>query len=243
MWDFYFYLLIGLLVFFGFTVRAITGFGSTMILAPIIALFLEPKHAVVFVILLESAMGVVFIAKEQLNFEIKHIFLGGVSGIVAGLFLFGLLAQRVVGLIIGVSVLAFSILFLLDITFRTKKENSLFTTLGFLSGSMGVLTGINGPQIVLGLVNQDYDGEFIRSCMITYLIVIDFVTLASFAISGYVTVDLVKLLIYSVPSLILSYFVGTYILKYTDPEKLKRLMLIITLFAGMLAIWKFVPSW
>ncbi|MEA2075837.1 MAG: hypothetical protein U9O85_08960 [Euryarchaeota archaeon] len=51
----------------------------------------------------------------------------------------------------------------------------LFTTLGFLSGSMGVLTGINGPQIVLGLANQGYDGTFIRRCMITYLIVIDFV--------------------------------------------------------------------
>ncbi len=108
---------------------------------------------------------------------------------------------------------------------------------------MGVLTGINGPQIVLGLVNPGYDGEFVRSCMISYLIVIDFITLASFSISGYVTVDLVKLLIYSIPFLLLSYFVGTYILKFTDPEKLKRMMLIITLFAGMLAILKFLPSW
>ncbi|HUV79608.1 MAG TPA: sulfite exporter TauE/SafE family protein [Candidatus Bathyarchaeia archaeon] len=241
MWDFYFYLLIGLLVFFGFTVRVIAGFGSTMLIAPILALFLEPKHTVVFVILLESAMGIVFIVKEKLNFEIKPIFVGGFSGIIAGIFLFGLLSQRLVGLIIGASVLTFSLLFLLNITFRTEKEKSLFTTLGFLSGSMGVLTGINGPQIVLGLVNQGYDATFIRRTMITYLIVIDFVTLASFSISGYLTANLLKLLIYSVPFLIFSYVAGTYVLKFVDPEKLKRIMLIITLFAGILAIWKFLP--
>jgi len=241
MCDLYFYLLIGLLVFFGFTVRAITGFGSTMLIAPILALFLEPKQVVVFVILLESAMGVVFIVKEKLNFEVKHIFVGGFSGIITGIFLFGFLAQRLVGFIIGVSVLTFSILFLLNITFRTEKEKSLFTTLGFLSGSMGVLTGINGPQIVLGLVNQGYDATFIRRTLITYLIVIDFVTLASFSVSGYVTANILKLLFYSVPFLICSYVAGTYILKFVNPEKLKRIMLIITLFAGALAIWKFLP--
>jgi hypothetical protein len=241
MGDLYFYLLIGLLVFLGFTVRVITGFGSAMILAPLIALFLEPKHTVVFIILQECAMGIVFIVKEQLNFEIKHIFVGGFFGIIGGIFLFGLLSQRIVGFVIGVSVLTFSILFLLNINFKTEREGLLFTTLGFLSGSMGVLTGINGPQIVLGLANQGYDGNFIRRCMITYLIVIDFVTLGSFSASGYVTTNLLKLLVFAVPFLILSYVVGTYILKFINPEKLKRIMLIITLFAGILAIWKFLP--
>ena len=79
----------------------------------------------------------------------------------------------------------------LNINFRTKKEGLLFTALGLISGSMGVLTGINGPPIVFGLVNQQYDATFIRRCLITYLIVIDIITLASFSISGYVTVDLV----------------------------------------------------
>jgi len=106
---------------------------------------------------------------------------------------------------------------------------------------MGVLTGINGPQIVLGLVNQGYDARFIRGCMITYLIVIDFITLASFAIAGYVTANLLKLLIYSIPFLLFSYIAGTYLLKFVNPEKLKRIMLIITLFAGTLAIWNFLP--
>jgi hypothetical protein len=49
--DFYFYVLIGLLVFFGFTVRVVTGFGVALILAPLIYLFLGLKHAVILIVL------------------------------------------------------------------------------------------------------------------------------------------------------------------------------------------------
>jgi uncharacterized membrane protein YfcA len=114
-------------------------------------------------------------------------------------------------------------------------------TLGFLSGAMGVLTGINRPQIVLGLVNQGYDGDFIRRCMITYLMVIDFITLASFSVAGYVTLNILKLLVYSIPFLLLAFGAGTCVLKFVEPEKLRRMMLFVTLFAGILAIWEFVP--
>lgn len=77
--------------------------------------------------------------------------------------------------------------------------------------------------------------------MISYLIVIDYVIFALFSISGYVTADLLKLLVYSVPSLLLAYIFEKYILNFINPEKLKRIMLVITLFAGILAIWNFLP--
>ena len=239
--DLYVYLVIGLLVFFGFTVRVITGFGSTMLIAPLLTFLLEPKQVVVFVIMLESAIGVLFALREQLSFTLKPIFLGGVLGIVTGMLLFGMVTQRLVGFIIGVSVLIFSILFLMNVTFKAKRERPLFAALGFLSGSMGVLTGINGPQIVLGLVNQGYDGGFIRRCMISYLLVVDFVTLASFSVAGYVTAGVLQLLVFALPFLVLAYLAGSYILQFVAQEKLKRAILMTTLVAGLLAVWKFVP--
>jgi uncharacterized membrane protein YfcA len=239
--NLYLYLVIGLLVFLGFTVRVITGFGSTMLIAPLLTFLLEPKQVVVFVILLESAIGVLFALKEQLTFTLKPMFLGGVLGILTGIFLFGIVTQRLVGLVIGVSVLIFSILFLMNVTFRTERERPLFAALGFLSGSMGVLTGINGPQIVLGLVNQGYDGNFVRRCMISYLLVVDLVTLASFCIAGYVAANLLLLLVFALPFLVLAYLAGAYILLVIDQEHLKRAILMTTLLAGLLAVWKFVP--
>ena len=240
MVDLSWYLLIGLLVFCGFTVRVVTGFGSALIIAPLLSLLMEPKDAVVFIILLECAIGVVFLAREPLTFTIKPIFIGGGAGVLAGIVLFRLVTQRLLGFTIGLAVLILSLIFLMNVTFRTEREGTLFAMLGFLSGSMGVLTGINGPQIVLGLVNQGYDSSFIRSCMITYLIVIDYLTLASFTLAGYLTMNVLKLLAWSLPFIICSYGAGTVLLNFVDPERLKRIMLISTLLAGILAIWKFL---
>jgi len=240
MVDLSWYLLIGLLVFFGFTVRVVTGFGSALIVAPLLSLLMEPKDVVVFIILLECAIGVVFLAREPLTFTIKPIFIGGGAGVLAGIVLFRLVTQRLLGFTIGLAVLILSLIFLMNVTFRTEREGTLFAMLGFLSGSMGVLTGINGPQIVLGLVNQGYNSSFIRSCMITYLIVIDYLTLASFTLAGYLTMNVLKLLAWSLPFIICSYGAGTVLLNFVDPERLKRIMLISTLLAGVLAIWKFL---
>ena len=240
MVDLSWYLLIGLLVFFGFTVRVVTGFGSALIVAPLLSLLMEPKDVVVFSILLECAIGVVFLAREPLTFTIKPIFIGGGAGVLAGIVLFRLVTQRLLGFTIGLAVLILSLIFLMNVTFRTEREGTLFAMLGFLSGSMGVLTGINGPQIVLGLVNQGYNSSFIRSCMITYLIVIDYLTLASFTLAGYLTMNVLKLLAWSLPFIICSYGAGTVLLNFVDPERLKRIMLISTLLAGVLAIWKFL---
>ena len=45
---------------------------------------------------------------------------------------------------------------------------------------------------------------------------------------------------FSISFLLLPYIAGTYVLKFVEPEKLKRIMLFITMFAGILAIWKFL---
>lgn len=241
MVDLAWYLLIGLLVFCGFTVRVVTGFGSALIVAPLLSLLMEPKDAVVFMILLECAIGLVFLAREPLNFSIKPLFIGGGAGVLAGIVLFRVVTQRLLGFTIGLAVLILSLIFLMNVTFRTTREGSLFSLLGFISGSMGVLTGINGPQIVLGLVNQGYDSSFIRSCMITYLIVIDYLTLASFTLADYLTVNVLKLLAGALPVIICSYVAGTVLLNFADPERLKRIMLVSTLLVGILTIWKFLP--
>jgi uncharacterized membrane protein YfcA len=77
--------------------------------------------------------------------------------------------------------------------------------------------------------------------MITYLIVIDYLTLASFTLAGYLTMNVLKLLAWALPFIICSYGAGRALLNFVDPERLKRVMLISTLLAGILAIWNFVP--
>ena len=67
-------------VFVAFTLRTITGFGSAMLLSPILSAIIPPKEAVIFIILLENEVNVVYLIREKLNFSLREVFIGGIIG-------------------------------------------------------------------------------------------------------------------------------------------------------------------
>ncbi len=143
-----------LLTLTAFTVRVVTGFGSAILLSPIFSNLMPPKEAVVLIILLESFVNVIFLLREKMNFSLIEIYLGAFFGIAVGIFFFGLLPQHIVGLAIGIGMGIMAAVMLLGIDFRVTRTKPLFLGMGFLSGAMGVITGVNGPQIVITLANQ-----------------------------------------------------------------------------------------
>ena len=214
-----------LLTLIAFTIRVVTGFGSAIFLSPIFSNILPPKEAVVLLILLESFVNIIFVVREKLNFSLREIYFGGFAGVAAGMFLFGIASQEIVGLLIGFGMGILASLMLFGVSFRVRRAKPMFLTLGFVSGIMGVLTGVNGPQIVIGLTNQGYNSAFIRSFMITYLVVIDTVTLSAFVAFGHVSYEVLTKLALIAPFVAAAYFTGRKILGRLDGESLKKLML------------------
>ena len=225
-------------VFVVFTLRTITGFGSAMLLSPILSAIIPPKEAVVLIILLENEVNFVYLMRERLNFSLKEVFAGAIIGILCGILLFKKISQEELRMLIGIFVTAFAILILFGFRFEVPKrfERAFFFALGNFSGAMGVLTSINGPQIVLGLANQGYDSKFIRIFIISYLIVIDFITLMLFMFAGELCLSILKFGFLCIPSLLFAYTCGKIVEKRMSKEFLRFLMLVLSLFAGILAV-------
>ena len=225
-------------VFVAFTLRTITGFGSAMLLSPILSAIIPPKEAVIFIILLENEVNVVYLIREKLNFSLKEVFIGGIIGVFCGIFIFKKISQEELRMLIGIFVAVFALLLLFGFRIEVprKFERLFFFALGSFSGAMGVLTSINGPQIVLGLANQGYDSKFIRIFIISYLIVIDFITLMLFCFSGRLHWSIIKLGFFCIPAVLFAYICGKIVEKRTSKEFLRKLMLTLSLFAGILAV-------
>ena len=226
-------ILIYISLIIAFTIRVVTGFGSAMLLSPILSMLLMPKEAVVLALLFESAINSVFSVKEKLVFTLKEVYMGAFSGIVAGIFLFGILSQRFIGIVIGLSMTLISISLLKGLNFYIQAEGIFFYLLGFVSGSMGVLTGVNGPQLVLGMVNQRYNPDKIRTFIITYFVVIDTLTLIAFILFGHVNLRILILFLSSIPFIYLSYLLGIRILKHMNSVLLHRVILYIVLLSSL----------
>jgi len=225
-------------VFVAFTLRTITGFGSAMLLSPILSAIIPPKEAVIFIILLENEVNVVYLIREKLNFSLKEVFIGGIIGVFCGIFIFRKISQEELRMLIGIFVAAFALLLLFGFRIEVPKkfERLFFFALGSFSGAMGVLTSINGPQIVLGLANQGYDSKFIRIFIISYLIVIDFITLMLFCFSGRLHWSIIKLGFFCIPAVLFAYICGKIVEKRTSKASLRKLMLTLSLLAGILAV-------
>jgi len=214
-----------LLTLTAFTVRVVTGFGSAILLSPIFSNLMPPKEAVVLIILLESFVNLIFLFKERMNFSLKEIYVGAFSGIAVGILFFGFLPQEIIGLAIGVGMGIMAAVMLFGADLKVERTKPLFLSMGFLSGAMGVITGVNGPQIVIALANQGYAASYIRSFMITYLVVIDTVTLSAFFAFGHINSEILFKFFALAPSILIAYLVGSRILLRTDGERLKRIIL------------------
>ncbi len=233
---------IAALVFFAYSVRVLTGFGSVIMLSPLLSLLYPPKEAVILVVLLESFVNLLFFIGEKLNFSLKEVYFGASIGVLTGLFLFNFLPSRTVGIVIGVSLTIISLLLLFEFRFRVERERELFTFSGFLSGFLGVLTGVTGPQVVVTLVNQGYDSKFVRNFMISYLFVVYTAILFVFLMSGHLRVDAVLKLAKFSPAVVLAYVFGKRVVAKFESEKLEKVILLLVLLSSFNLLVKYTFS-
>ena len=228
------------LVFFAYVVRTLTGFGSVVLLSPILSNVFGPKNAVVLVVLMESFVSLIFFVKERLNFNLKEIYFGSFVGALIGYFFFESFSERELGIVIGFSLLVLSLALLFDVRYKIRKERSLFIFSGFLSGSLGVLSGVTGPQVVIALVNQGYDSKFVRKFMISYLSVIYAIILTIFTLSGHVSYSILSKFLICLPSIAFAYFFGKKIVLRIDSKKLEKIILVVVLLSSLSLLLKYL---
>ncbi|ADC65487.1 protein of unknown function DUF81 [Ferroglobus placidus DSM 10642] len=233
-------LLLIFLVFFAYVVRTLTGFGSVVLLSPILSSIFGPKNAVILVVLMESFISIIFAVKERLNFDLKEVYFGSFVGALIGYFFFESLSERELGIAIGLSLIVLSLALIFDVKYRVREEKPLFFFSGFLSGSLGVLSGVTGPQVVIALVNQGYDSKFVRRFMISYLSVVYATILTIFIFSGHVSYSILSKFLVCIPSIALAYFFGKRIVLKIDSKKLEKVILIVVLISSLSLILKYL---
>lgn len=235
--------LLALMVFLAFNVRVVTGFGSAILLSPMLSNFFPPKDVVVLMILMESLINVLFLTRESLRFRPAELYAGGISGIIAGTALFSALSQRIVGLAIGSGMSVLSLLMLRGVRLRVNRRAQLFFLSGVISGFMGVLTGVNGPQVVLALASQGFDASHVRSVIITYLMVIDTIILLAFALLGYISAGILWNFAIFAPSIVLAYLTGRRLLGRMDEGLLRRIILLAVLVSSATLVVRYSGVW
>ncbi|MGH8616494.1 MAG: sulfite exporter TauE/SafE family protein [Burkholderiales bacterium] len=180
-------LLVPLLVFGAFVAFGVTGFGSTILALPLIALLLPIKFAIPMFVLLDFAaalrQGLKFrdtIAKDELAWLLPFM----VAGVVMGVLIFVRMPAAWLAVAMGLFVLGYGLHLLRGREPRLRLTRRWAIPTGLVGGTVAALFGAAGPLFVMYLNARGLDATRLRSTMAVVFVVSTGARIVLFALTG-----------------------------------------------------------
>jgi uncharacterized protein len=157
MYDFYIFFIVA---FLSIVIGTVAGFGTSTIFLPVALIFVDFKTALVLVAIthLSANMGATTFFRHGLDRRLILLF--GVPSIfitIIGAYMVTYVSQNILIIILGISLLIFSISFLIKPNFKVPKSDTNTVIGGALSGFLQGLLGIGGPLRGAFLISYDLD--------------------------------------------------------------------------------------
>ena len=157
MYDFYIFFIVA---FLSIVIGTVAGFGTSIIFLPVALIFVDFKTALVLVAIthLSANMGATTFFRHGLDKRLILLF--GVPSIfitIIGAYMVTYVPQNILIIILGISLLIFSISFLIKPNFKVPKSDTNTVIGGALSGFLQGLLGIGGPLRGAFLISYDLD--------------------------------------------------------------------------------------
>jgi len=169
------------------TVRGFAGFGSAMLLTPVLAALYGPTVGVTLSLLLEAGVGLPLLrgAVGLVNWRrIGLLFAAAVIAIPFGTWCLLQLDPQVLRWAIAAVVLAAVSLLAGGFRFTGAPTRSAAALAGASSGFLNGLAGIGGPPIAFYYLAGSDSTAVIRASLTTYFVLIDLVAIGSLAVRG-----------------------------------------------------------
>ncbi len=203
-----------LIVFTGFWIQTISGFGSMVFMLPL-AILLIDKSLFLPVSLAMAVFQSTVIAYKDRQYIIKKDFLilltqAGI-GAPFGIFLKDYVSSQTMNYSLGVFILINSIS---GLYFLIKKSKSVSTlkcyhhSYPFFSGLLQAAYGVGGPILAAYLNKKTTHKRIFRSMFSLYWVILNPFILLAFLINGDLSFAHVELFIYLLPSLVLAIYIG-----------------------------------
>lgn len=223
-------------VFFAAFTQAVTGFGSSLVGLPLLAQVTEVRVAVPLLALLSLPMNLTLLVLERRAFEwsaVWRLIVAALLGIPLGLVAVSALGQRVVlgglGLVlIGYSLYAWFVPRLPEL--NHSRWSYLF---GFGSGILAGSYSVGGPPLVIFAACRQWKPDEFRGNLQAVFLVENVVVLTGLWLRGAYTGEVVHLLWFAAPALIVGVVAGILLDRFIPDALFRKLVLVMLLVLGV----------
>lgn len=202
--------------------QAVTGFGSALVAVPLLALVSDPVAAIVAAtaVSLVLTSGAAWRERSHVDRPVaRSLVLLGTAGMPVGLVVLLLLDEEQLGVAIAAVMLVMIALMAGGLGLGRRAT----PVAGFASGVLLTSTGMNGPPLVLALV--DRPPRSYRATLQAVFALQDVVAVAAFCVLGHVDREVMVLVVGGVLGLPLGWRLGDAVFARIPPARLRPLVL------------------
>ncbi len=230
--EFVFQLAVALLASF---IQTVTGFGFALVMIPTMVAVTDAKSAVILTLALYMVVGsgISWNARKDIDRPLlTTLLLSSFFGLPLGAYVLVVISDTLLRLLIGIFIIAASLLLLFDYQRPFSSERKAAVVVGFLGGAINSCVTVCGPFVVLFLANQGLPKERLRATIAAFLLGITPPTLAILYFGGLVTDQLLGTALQLLPICVVGYLLGLWFLPRVNSQLFRRSMVVLVLFAG-----------
>ena len=225
----------------------LTGFGVATVSMSLLLLFLDPL-LVIPLVAIAALVATGFLAwriKEKNTWKrIKPLFIGVIFGVPLGTLLLVYINHDLLKLSIAIFFIAYSaygLFFSSNKIALFKKGKITSAIIGFFAGFFNSTVNIDGPLVAL-YESSDIkkNGDGYKDAIATYMFLTGLLTVSGHLLAGRITRELIFLLPYVIPALILGIVIGSKLFANVSSGSLKKIIYLFVLLSGLIIIVKYL---
>ncbi len=234
-------ILVSAIGFAGMFIRGLTGFGSALVMTPLMLFFFDIQTSVIAINLVEigAVFSVTMNARHDIDRQYLKILLPiTIVGIAVGSFFLISFNLQVLKRIFGVLTVLFAVRIIANLWFAGSRQKKWSFTWGYLSGAMGGLLGgifgTPGPPITIYLENQIDSQKVLRATLLIYFLALDIIRIIVYGCSGIVSLDMLKMAAVMLPAALVGSYCGQFVNLQINDKVFRALVAVLLLVTGVL---------
>lgn len=217
-------------IFLAAIVRGYSGFGFSLLAITALSLILSPAQVIPAIFLLEVAASLHLLPSIWRDVHwgsLAFLMLGALIGTPIGVYALANVPQNQMTLALACFVLVATYLLWRGFSLKTMPSRPATLAVGAATGLANGAFGMGGPPVVLFYFASPAGHAAGRASLIAYFLFTDVVGLGFLAREGLVTRDAGLLALCFLPALVAGIWLGSRSFKSADPQRFRRIVLII----------------
>jgi uncharacterized membrane protein YfcA len=227
---------INLVIFLAVFTQGFTGFGSAMIAMALLPDLVGIQAATPLVALVAEVFEVYMLLRYRQSMSVQTIWpivAAAVVGIPFGLLFLKQVDENLVLTILGILIVAYAVYALSGLQLPELKRRRWRYGAGFLAGLLGGAYNVSGPPVILYGTARRWPPMEFKANLQGFFVFSSFFTLVGHFLSRNMSPQVWQYFWISLPALVIGGLLGTSLDRYLDPERFRKIVLVVLVILGV----------